>query len=103
MSAASCGRAGWSTRASISRVCSRPNGWGWRRCRSISPARPEESRRSRKHVRCNDERSRRDESAGDLRLEYAQAQLAQARLEEFVEFRIGDALASLAELPGPFD
>src|SRR5215469_13338491 len=44
MSAASCGHAGWSIRASISRVCSRPNGWASRRCRSISPARPEEHR-----------------------------------------------------------
>jgi predicted O-methyltransferase YrrM len=35
--------------------------------------------------------------------EYATAQLARAGLADFVEFRIGDALASLAELPGPFD
>ena len=35
--------------------------------------------------------------------EYARAQLAQAGLASFVEFRIGDALASLAQLPGPFD
>jgi len=35
--------------------------------------------------------------------EYARAQLAQAQLEDFVEFRVGDALASLAQLPGPFD
>jgi len=35
--------------------------------------------------------------------EYARAQLTQARLEDFVEFRVGDALASLAQLPGPFD
>jgi predicted O-methyltransferase YrrM len=35
--------------------------------------------------------------------EYARAQLARARLEGRVEFRIGDALASLAQLPGPFD
>jgi predicted O-methyltransferase YrrM len=35
--------------------------------------------------------------------EYARAQLARAQLERFVEFRVGDALASLAQLPGPFD
>jgi predicted O-methyltransferase YrrM len=35
--------------------------------------------------------------------EYATAQLACAGLADFVEFRVGDALASLAELPGPFD
>jgi predicted O-methyltransferase YrrM len=35
--------------------------------------------------------------------EYAHAQLARAQLERFVEFRIGDALASLAALGGPFD
>jgi predicted O-methyltransferase YrrM len=35
--------------------------------------------------------------------EYARAQLVQAQLEDFVEFRVGDALASLAQLPGPFD
>jgi predicted O-methyltransferase YrrM len=35
--------------------------------------------------------------------EYARAQLARAELERFVEFRVGDALASLAQLPGPFD
>lgn len=35
--------------------------------------------------------------------EYATAQLARAGLAGFVEFRVGDALASLAELPGPFD
>jgi predicted O-methyltransferase YrrM len=35
--------------------------------------------------------------------EYARAQLARAQLEHLVEFRIGDALASLAQLPGPFD
>ena len=35
--------------------------------------------------------------------EYARAQLATAQLERFVEFRVGDALASLAQLPGPFD
>jgi len=35
--------------------------------------------------------------------EYARAQLTQARLEDFVEFRVGDALASLAQLPGPYD
>jgi predicted O-methyltransferase YrrM len=35
--------------------------------------------------------------------EYAQARLARAGLAKFVEFRIGDALASLRALPGPFD
>lgn len=35
--------------------------------------------------------------------EYARAQLARVELERFVEFRVGDALASLAELAGPFD
>jgi len=35
--------------------------------------------------------------------EYARAQLARARLEGVVEFRVGDALASLAQLAGPFD
>ncbi|HYL00373.1 MAG TPA: class I SAM-dependent methyltransferase [Steroidobacteraceae bacterium] len=35
--------------------------------------------------------------------EYATAQLARAGLAGFVEFRVGDALASLAELAGPFD
>jgi predicted O-methyltransferase YrrM len=35
--------------------------------------------------------------------DYARAQLARAGLQSFVEFRIGDALASLAQLPGPFD
>jgi predicted O-methyltransferase YrrM len=35
--------------------------------------------------------------------EYARAQLARAELEGCVEFRVGDALASLAQLPGPFD
>jgi predicted O-methyltransferase YrrM len=35
--------------------------------------------------------------------EYAQTQLARAGLDGYVEFRIGDALASLAALPGPFD
>jgi predicted O-methyltransferase YrrM len=35
--------------------------------------------------------------------EYATAQLARAGLADFVEFRVGDALASLAGLPGPFD
>jgi predicted O-methyltransferase YrrM len=35
--------------------------------------------------------------------EYARAQLARAQLERFVEFRVGDALASLAPLGGPFD
>lgn len=35
--------------------------------------------------------------------EYARQQLARAGLEGYVEFRVGDALAGLAALPGPFD
>jgi predicted O-methyltransferase YrrM len=35
--------------------------------------------------------------------EYARAQLKRAGLEGHVEFRVGDALATLRELPGPFD
>jgi predicted O-methyltransferase YrrM len=35
--------------------------------------------------------------------EYAQRQLALAGLAGYVEFRVGDALATLAALPGPFD
>ena len=35
--------------------------------------------------------------------EYARAQLARAQLEHVVEFRVGDALTSLAQLAGPFD
>jgi predicted O-methyltransferase YrrM len=35
--------------------------------------------------------------------EYATSQLARARLDDYVEFRIGDALESLAQLAGPFD
>jgi len=35
--------------------------------------------------------------------QYASTQLARAGLDGYVEFRIGDALASLAALPGPFD
>jgi predicted O-methyltransferase YrrM len=35
--------------------------------------------------------------------QYAAGQLARAGLAEFVEFRVGDALASLAALTGPFD
>jgi predicted O-methyltransferase YrrM len=35
--------------------------------------------------------------------DYARAQLARAGLESFVEFRVGDALASLEQLPGPYD
>jgi predicted O-methyltransferase YrrM len=35
--------------------------------------------------------------------DYAQRQLERAGLARFVQFRIGDALAALAELPGPFD
>ncbi|MGO9804573.1 MAG: O-methyltransferase [Steroidobacteraceae bacterium] len=35
--------------------------------------------------------------------DYATAQLARAGLDGFVEFRVGDALETLAALPGPFD
>jgi predicted O-methyltransferase YrrM len=35
--------------------------------------------------------------------EYARAQLARAGLDGYVEFRVGDALNSLAQLSGPFD
>lgn len=35
--------------------------------------------------------------------DYARAQLRRAQLEEYVEFRIGDALTSLTSLDGPFD
>lgn len=35
--------------------------------------------------------------------EYARQQLARAGLERYVEFRVGDAIAGLATLPGPFD
>jgi predicted O-methyltransferase YrrM len=35
--------------------------------------------------------------------DYARSQLARVGLEGAVEFRIGDALESLAQLPGPFD
>jgi predicted O-methyltransferase YrrM len=35
--------------------------------------------------------------------DYAQRQLERAGLGRFVQFRVGDALAALAELPGPFD
>jgi predicted O-methyltransferase YrrM len=35
--------------------------------------------------------------------EYALAQLKRASLSEFVQFKVGDALASLSALPGPFD
>jgi predicted O-methyltransferase YrrM len=35
--------------------------------------------------------------------EYATAQLARCGLDAYVEFRVGDALASLAALAGPFD
>jgi predicted O-methyltransferase YrrM len=37
------------------------------------------------------------------KVEYARAQLARAQLASCVEFRLGDALDSLAQLPGPFD
>ena len=35
--------------------------------------------------------------------EYARERLARLGLDRFVEFRIGDALASIKALPGPFD
>jgi predicted O-methyltransferase YrrM len=35
--------------------------------------------------------------------EYATTQLARVGLAGYVEFRVGDALASLTQLPGPFD
>ena len=35
--------------------------------------------------------------------DYARSQLARVGLEGSVEFRVGDALESLAQLPGPFD
>jgi predicted O-methyltransferase YrrM len=35
--------------------------------------------------------------------EYARAQLTRADLDRYVDFRVGDAIASLAQLPGPFD
>jgi predicted O-methyltransferase YrrM len=37
------------------------------------------------------------------KVEYARAQIAKAGLAEFVDFRVGDALQTLKELPGPFD
>jgi predicted O-methyltransferase YrrM len=37
------------------------------------------------------------------KVEYARAQLARADLADYVEFRIGDAIESLVQLPGPFD
>ena len=37
------------------------------------------------------------------KVEYARAQIAKAGLAEFVDFRVGDALRTLKELPGPFD
>ena len=35
--------------------------------------------------------------------QYAHTQLERAALADFVEFRVDDALASLRQLPGPFD
>jgi predicted O-methyltransferase YrrM len=35
--------------------------------------------------------------------EYAREQLKRAGLEDYVDFRVGDALASLTQLSGPFD
>jgi predicted O-methyltransferase YrrM len=37
------------------------------------------------------------------KVEYARAQIAKAGLAEFVDFKVGDALETLRELPGPFD
>jgi predicted O-methyltransferase YrrM len=37
------------------------------------------------------------------KVEYARAQLSRADLADYVEFRIGDAIESLVQLPGPFD
>jgi predicted O-methyltransferase YrrM len=37
------------------------------------------------------------------KVDYARAQLAKAGLGEFVDFRVGDALETLKELPGPFE
>jgi predicted O-methyltransferase YrrM len=37
------------------------------------------------------------------KIAYARTQLARAALEQYVEFRAGDALAALRALPGPFD
>jgi len=37
------------------------------------------------------------------KVEYARTQIAKARLAEFVDFKLGDALETLRELPGPFD
>ena len=37
------------------------------------------------------------------KIEYARTQIAKAGLAEFVDFKVGDALETLRELPGPFD
>jgi len=37
------------------------------------------------------------------KVEYARTQIAKAGLAEFVDFKSGDALETLRELPGPFD
>jgi len=37
------------------------------------------------------------------KIDYARTQLGKARLAQFVDFRVGDALATLNDLPGPFD
>jgi predicted O-methyltransferase YrrM len=39
----------------------------------------------------------------DYKQEYAKKRIAQAGLAGYVEFRLGDALATLRALPGPFD
>jgi predicted O-methyltransferase YrrM len=37
------------------------------------------------------------------KVEYARAQMAKAGLAEVVDFKVGDALATLKDLPGPFE
>jgi predicted O-methyltransferase YrrM len=37
------------------------------------------------------------------KVEYARTQIAKAGLAEFVDFKLGDALETLRDLPGPFD
>jgi len=37
------------------------------------------------------------------KIDYARAQLTKAGLADFVDFRVGDALATLQSLPGPFE
>src|SRR6516164_1920167 len=183
MSRGFCARAAWSTRASISRACSKRNVWASPRCRSTFPPPPEGQRNMSDkaaiepavwrviedfevRARRDDElwrslseeqlRARLDEfllpvgraaatlmnliiKEGEARrilevgssygystiwlaeaaraiggkvvslelrppkTEYARTQLARVQLDSLVEFRVGDALDSLAQLPGPFD